>query len=84
MSKYEAYSGKLKPTGKTLDQTMSEEDFPSNYDRNDKDDVKELFADRYYKTKYILDGMVYDIEKEDLEEGDILQSKKMMTVAMIL
>ena len=74
MSETEAYTGVLKPTGKTLKEVMDDQIFPSYYDKNDEDDVNEFFMDLFHQDMILVNGMVYEVEKEDKSDGDIFES----------
>ncbi len=75
MSEQETITGKLKPTGMTLEQVMRDVEFPSYYDKDNHGDVKELFSDKFYREKILIKGMVYDVEEAaNADAGDIYQA----------
>jgi hypothetical protein len=65
MSDYEHIKGKLKPTNKTVETYVADDTIPSYYDS-----PQEYFNDEYYRKAYVIDGMVYAIESEELDPSD--------------
>ena len=76
MSEMEAYTGKLKPTGKTVAEVMEGYDFPSYYDKSNPSDVEDYFVDKFYEERVAIDGFVFDVEMTAFEEGDMFNADK--------
>ena len=74
MSDTETWKGVLTPTGLTVQQVMAEVEFPSYYDKADEDDVLDYFECLFYEEKVVLNGKVYDIEKEAMDGGGIFDA----------
>ena len=72
MSQTDHYRGKLTPTGKTT------EEFIGNVLLEEGctyEDAEEYFEDHYYESAVIIEGMVFAVEKEFIEEyEDIFKS----------
>jgi len=65
MSETEINKGKLKPTGKTIDEYMEGKDIPDYYESKE-----EAFNDMYHREAYYLNGEVYEVEMQDYEDYD--------------
>jgi len=67
MSETEHWKGKLISTGKTISEFVSTDEIPPYY----KDD-EDYFEDQYYRTAYMIGGIVYEIKMEEVNsDGDI-------------
>jgi len=65
MSETELNKGKLKPTGKTIEQYMEGVEIPDYYT-----DKAEAFEGMFYRKAYFLNGEIYEVECEDYDDGD--------------
>jgi len=75
MSETETWTGVLVSTGLTVEQVMNDIEFPEYYDRTNQGDVYDFFADMFYGNKVEVNGIVYDVQKENLDDEDIFQAK---------
>ena len=62
MSEDVHYKGKLKPTGKTVEEFLSDVEIPDNYD-----DATEYFEDTFYKNAHVVNDQVYIVEMKDID-----------------
>lgn len=70
MSETEHKKGKMKPTGKTVDEYMSDVKIPDYYSSK-----TDYFNDEMYETAISIDGKVYEIECENVDVfGDIAEA----------
>ena len=65
MSETEINKGKLKPTGKTIEQYMDGKEIPDYYES-----IEDAFNDVHHKDAYCYNGVVYEVELEDYEDHD--------------
>jgi hypothetical protein len=77
MSETETRKGRLIPTNQTVQEIMETLKFPEYYNRNNPEDVLEYFKDAFYESKIEIEGVVYNIEGEDLSYEDIFEAKQM-------
>ncbi len=71
MSETEHHIGKLKPTGKRINEYIGDAKIPDYYKS-----VAEFFDDEYCERAYVIDGLVFEIEMYDAEEQDIFTATK--------
>ena len=71
MSEIEFKKGKLKPTGKDIENYMSGLIVPDYCET-----VKEAFDDMFYMKAYFMNGQVYEVECVYEEHDDIFESSK--------
>ena len=72
MSEIEHFKGKLKPTGKDLIDYVDGHEIPSYYD-----DEEEYFNDSLADSAIVIDGKVFEIERNQFEDNDdIFESSK--------
>jgi hypothetical protein len=64
MSGIEHYKGTLKPTGKSIEDYIKDDDIPEYYDG----DWREYFEEHYNETAIFTEGQVYEIEKISYED----------------
>lgn len=67
MSQTDHYRGKLTPTGKTTEQFIGNVLLEEGCSY---EDPEEYFEDHYYEAAVIIDGMVFTVEKDFIDETD--------------
>lgn len=65
MSETEHKRGKLNPTGKTLEQFLEGVEIPDIYDSK-----KEFFDDEFYRKAYLISGIVFEVDEEELDQDE--------------
>jgi hypothetical protein len=70
MSEQEHWKGKLIPTNKTIDDFIARDDIPAYYDKNDPGWKQDYFLDKYYKIFVVINGFVYKVESNSVDELD--------------
>jgi hypothetical protein len=72
MSETVHYSGKLLPTNKTAIEFIGDVKISDSYE-----DVEEYFADNFYHEAVIVDGKVFTVDREEVDQsGDVFNSHK--------
>lgn len=74
MSDVETWRGTLTYTGQSVRELMDQYEWPDGYDEEDEDDLMEFFTTAFHGEKIALDGLVYDVKKENLSYCDIFEA----------